>query len=101
MAYWAGEFVSSYTLAKLKLMAGGRFLWTRTIGSTLSGQFCRYCPPCHDCFRRRTNQGGFAVDVAVSGSGSEWLFLKEKATLAASASGHSNCETAIGDNCWL
>jgi uncharacterized integral membrane protein (TIGR00697 family) len=38
VAYWAGEFTNSYTLAKLKLLTGGRFLWTRTIGSTVSGQ---------------------------------------------------------------
>lgn len=39
VAYWAGEFTNSYTLAKLKLFTGGRFLWTRTIGSTITGQF--------------------------------------------------------------
>jgi uncharacterized integral membrane protein (TIGR00697 family) len=39
IAYWAGEFTNSYTLAKLKLWTGGRLLWTRTIGSTISGQF--------------------------------------------------------------
>jgi hypothetical protein len=39
VAYWAGEFTNSYTLAKLKLVTDGRFLWTRTIGSTISGQF--------------------------------------------------------------
>jgi uncharacterized integral membrane protein (TIGR00697 family) len=39
VAYWAGEFTNSYTLAKLKLITDGRFLWTRTIGSTISGQF--------------------------------------------------------------
>ncbi len=38
IAYWAGEFTNSYTLAKLKLLTGGRWLWTRTIGSTLTGQ---------------------------------------------------------------
>lgn len=38
VAYWAGEFTNSYTLAKLKLFTGGRWLWTRTIGSTVSGQ---------------------------------------------------------------
>jgi len=38
VAYWAGEFTNSYTLAKLKLWTGGRWLWTRTIGSTVSGQ---------------------------------------------------------------
>ena len=38
VAYWAGEFTNSYTLARLKLVTDGRFLWTRTIGSTISGQ---------------------------------------------------------------
>jgi queuosine precursor transporter len=38
LAYWAGEFVNSYTLAKLKLMTNGRWLWTRTVGSTVTGQ---------------------------------------------------------------
>jgi uncharacterized integral membrane protein (TIGR00697 family) len=38
IAYWAGEFTNSYTLAKLKLLTKGRHLWTRTIGSTISGQ---------------------------------------------------------------
>lgn len=38
VAYWAGEFTNSYTLAQLKLITGGRLLWTRTIGSTVTGQ---------------------------------------------------------------
>lgn len=38
VAYWAGEFTNSYTLAKLKLITGGRWLWTRTVGSTVTGQ---------------------------------------------------------------
>jgi queuosine precursor transporter len=38
VAYWAGEFTNSYTLARLKLITGGRWLWTRTVGSTVSGQ---------------------------------------------------------------
>jgi queuosine precursor transporter len=38
IAYWAGEFTNSYTLAKLKLLTGGRWLWTRTVGSTITGQ---------------------------------------------------------------
>ncbi len=37
-AYWAGEFTNSYTLAKLKLLTDGRWLWTRIIGSTVAGQ---------------------------------------------------------------
>jgi len=38
VAYWAGEFSNSFTLAKLKVRTSGRLLWTRTIGSTLVGQ---------------------------------------------------------------
>jgi uncharacterized integral membrane protein (TIGR00697 family) len=38
IAYWAGEFANSYTLARMKLLTGGRWLWTRTIGSTIVGQ---------------------------------------------------------------
>ena len=38
VAYWLGDFVNSYVLAKMKLLTQGRYLWTRTIGSTLCGQ---------------------------------------------------------------
>ena len=38
VAYLAGEFLNSFVLAKLKLVTRGRFLWTRTIGSTVVGQ---------------------------------------------------------------
>jgi uncharacterized integral membrane protein (TIGR00697 family) len=38
IAYFAGEFVNSFTLAKMKVLTQGRRLWTRTIGSTLVGQ---------------------------------------------------------------
>ena len=37
-AFWAGEFVNSYVLARMKVATGGRHLWARTIGSTLAGQ---------------------------------------------------------------
>ena len=37
-AFWAGEFVNSYVLARMKVWTRGRHLWTRTIGSTLAGQ---------------------------------------------------------------
>ncbi len=39
IAYWCGEFTNSYTLAKMKLWTSGRMLWTRTVGSTVTGQF--------------------------------------------------------------
>jgi uncharacterized integral membrane protein (TIGR00697 family) len=38
VAFWAGEFANSYTMARLKLITDGRKLWTRTIGSTIVGQ---------------------------------------------------------------
>jgi queuosine precursor transporter len=37
-AYLLGEFCNSYVLAKLKIATRGRWLWTRTIGSTVVGQ---------------------------------------------------------------
>jgi uncharacterized integral membrane protein (TIGR00697 family) len=37
-AYLAGEFTNSVVLSKMKIMTKGRWLWTRTIGSTLLGQ---------------------------------------------------------------
>jgi uncharacterized integral membrane protein (TIGR00697 family) len=37
-AFWAGDFVNCYVLAKLKVKTEGRFLWVRTIGSTVVGQ---------------------------------------------------------------
>lgn len=38
IAYWAGEFSNSYVLAKMKVFTKGRWLWMRTIGSTLVGE---------------------------------------------------------------
>lgn len=38
IAFWAGEFANSYTMARLKLLTRGRWLWTRTVGSTVAGQ---------------------------------------------------------------
>jgi uncharacterized integral membrane protein (TIGR00697 family) len=38
LAFWAGEFVNSYVMARMKLWTKGRYLWTRTIGSTFAGQ---------------------------------------------------------------
>ncbi len=37
-AFWIGEFVNSYVMARMKLWTGGRWLWTRTLGSTVAGQ---------------------------------------------------------------
>ena len=38
IAYFCGEFVNSYTLAKMKILTAGKWLWTRTIGSTIVGE---------------------------------------------------------------
>ncbi len=38
LAYFCGEFVNSYVLAKMKVATQGRWLWTRTIGSTIAGE---------------------------------------------------------------
>lgn len=37
-AYWLGEFSNSFILAKMKVLTNGRWLWTRTIGSTIIGE---------------------------------------------------------------
>ena len=38
IAFWMGEFVNSFVLAKLKVLSEGKFLWVRTIGSTIMGE---------------------------------------------------------------
>ena len=39
LAYLVGEFANSFVLAKMKIATQGRWLWLRTIGSTLVGQW--------------------------------------------------------------
>jgi uncharacterized integral membrane protein (TIGR00697 family) len=38
VAYWCGEFMNSYVLARMKVATGGKRLWLRTVGSTVIGQ---------------------------------------------------------------
>jgi hypothetical protein len=38
IAFWCGSFVNSYVMAKMKLWTEGRWLWTRTVGSTVCGE---------------------------------------------------------------
>jgi len=38
LAFFSGEFVNSYVLAKMKVFTTGKFLWMRTIGSTIAGE---------------------------------------------------------------
>lgn len=39
IAYFAGEFSNSYILSRMKIITQGKYLWTRTIGSTVVGEF--------------------------------------------------------------
>ena len=38
LAFWAGEFANAFVMARMKVWTGGKYLWTRTIGSTVVGQ---------------------------------------------------------------
>jgi uncharacterized integral membrane protein (TIGR00697 family) len=38
LAYWVGDFVNSFVMARMKLLTGGRWLWMRAWGSTVCGQ---------------------------------------------------------------
>ncbi len=38
LAFWAGEFINSFVLAKMKILTAGKYLWMRTIGSTFAGE---------------------------------------------------------------
>ncbi len=38
IAFWAGEFVNSFVMARMKVWTQGKHLWSRTIGSTFFGQ---------------------------------------------------------------
>jgi len=39
VAVWVGGISNDYVLAKMKLWTKGRYLWTRTVGSTIVGEF--------------------------------------------------------------
>jgi uncharacterized integral membrane protein (TIGR00697 family) len=38
LAYWCGEFANSFVMARMKVLSNGKYLWMRTIGSTVVGQ---------------------------------------------------------------
>ena len=38
VAFWCGSFANSYVMAKMKIWSAGRWLWMRTVGSTLVGE---------------------------------------------------------------
>lgn len=38
LAFWAGEIANAFVMARMKVLTRGKYLWTRTIGSTVVGQ---------------------------------------------------------------
>lgn len=40
IAYFVADFANNFVLAKMKIMTKGKYLWTRTIGSTMVGELC-------------------------------------------------------------
>jgi uncharacterized integral membrane protein (TIGR00697 family) len=68
LAYLVGEFANSYVLARLKIITQGRWLWTRTIGSTLIGQGLDSA-----VFLVVAFAGALPTDVLVSAIVVQWL----------------------------
>lgn len=68
VAYLFGEFTNAYILAKLKLVTAGRYLWVRTIGSTLVGQFLDSA-----IFATIAFAGLIPLDILVLTAVSQWL----------------------------
>jgi uncharacterized integral membrane protein (TIGR00697 family) len=66
VAFWLGEFTNSYTLAKMKLWTDGKWLWSRTIGSTLAGQFVDTITVIGIAFGGRAS-GATMVNLIISG----------------------------------
>jgi uncharacterized integral membrane protein (TIGR00697 family) len=70
-AYLFGEFINSYVLAKMKIWTKGKYLWTRTIGSTVIGQAFDTTIFLLLAF---WNSGIIPNDVLLSLIGFQWLF---------------------------
>src|SRR4051812_8740484 len=68
-AYLFGEFVNSYVLAKMKIWTEGKYLWTRTIGSTVVGQAFDT-----SIFLVLAFWGVMPTEVLISLIGFQWLF---------------------------
>jgi len=67
-AYLVGEFVNSYVLARMKVATKGRHLWTRTIGSTVAGQFADTL-----IFMTVAFLGVIPFGVLANAAGTEWV----------------------------
>ena len=68
-AYLFGEFMNSYVLAKMKIWTQGKYLWTRTIGSTVIGQAFDT-----SIFLTLAFYGVMPTEVLISLIGFQWLF---------------------------
>lgn len=69
VAYWAGSFTNDIILAKLKVVTRGRWLWSRTIGSTIVGEGVDTLVFCVIAFA-----GALPTDVLVSIIVSNYVF---------------------------
>lgn len=70
IAYWLGEFTNSYVLARMKIATAGKWLWGRTIGSTLAGQGVDTLA----FFTIATLLGVFPIEIFVSLVVSNYIF---------------------------
>jgi uncharacterized integral membrane protein (TIGR00697 family) len=77
MAYLVGEFANSFVLAKMKIATSGKWLWTRTIGSTLVGQAFDSIVFITVAFAGTIPAGGLTSAI-----GSQWLMKSAYEALA-------------------
>lgn len=77
VAYLVGEFANSYVLAKMKIATKGRWLWTRTVGSTLVGQGLDSI-----VFITLAFVGTIPMDGLISAIVAQWLFKSVYEALA-------------------
>jgi queuosine precursor transporter len=76
LAYLVGEFLNSFVLAKMKITTRGRYLWMRTIGSTVIGQLAD-----SGVFIFLAFYGTVPPDTLTKMAGSQWLMKSAYETL--------------------
>lgn len=69
IGFFIGEFVNSFVLSKMKLLTQGRWLWTRTVGSTLVGQLFDTA-----CFVTIAFYGTLPIELVISVIISNYIF---------------------------
>lgn len=77
LAYLAGEFLNAWVLVRLKAVTGGRYLWVRTIGSTVLGQGVDSL-----IFLTGAFAGILTLPTLLGTIGSQWLFKTSYEILA-------------------